>query len=78
MLLESHLGMKRHSEYINGIRLIQHSSAKPIVYGGNWGRIVRDQLTIIVLVLLEFNLVLQKSHILTNLGTNIYSLIYTH
>ena len=38
------------------------STVPPIVNGGDWGSIVRDQKTIIVLVLLVFNFIPQRSH----------------
>ena len=38
------------------------STVPPIVNGGDWGCIVRDLETIIVLVLLAFNFIPQKSH----------------
>ena len=38
------------------------STVPPIVNGGDWGCIVRDLETIIVLVLLSFNLIPQRSH----------------
>ena len=38
------------------------SAVPPIVTAGDWGCIVRDLETIIVLVLLAFNFIPQKSH----------------
>ena len=52
MLLKGHFGIKCHSQYIRCI----------IVNGVYWGCIVRDLETIIVLVLLTFNFIPQRSH----------------
>ena len=60
MLLKSHLGFKCHSQYTKVIRLL--STVLIIVNSGDWGCIVRDLETIIVLVLLAFNFVSQWSH----------------
>ena len=57
-LLKGHLGIKCHSQYNEVIRLLQYSSTN----GVNWGCIVRDLETIIVLVLLTFNFIPQRSH----------------
>ena len=54
LLLKGQLRIKCHSQYIQIVRLLQHSTVK--VNGGDWGCIVRDLDTIIVLVLLAFNL----------------------
>ena len=51
MLLKGHLGIKCHSQTV-----------QPIVNGGDCGCIVRDLETIIVLVLLAFNFIPQRSH----------------
>ena len=53
MLIKGHLGIKCHSQYIKVTRLLQHSSANR--YWGDWGCIVNDLKTIIVLVLHAFN-----------------------
>ena len=60
MLRKSHLGSNvtpkiSRSSY-------SFSTVLPIVNGGVWGCIVRDLETIIVLVLLTFNFIPQKSH----------------
>ena len=60
MLLKGHLGIKCHSQNNKVTRLLQYSSA--IVNGGDWGCIVRDLETIIVLVLLAFSFIPQRSH----------------
>ena len=60
MLLKSHLGIKCHSQYNKVIRLL--STVPPIVNGGDWGCIVRDLETIIVLVLIAYNFIPQRSH----------------
>ena len=60
MFVKSHLGSKCHSEYNKIIRLLQHSP--PIVNADDLGYIVRELETIIVLVLLAFNFILQRSH----------------
>ena len=57
MLLTGYLGIKCHSQY-NSIRLLQHSSANK----GDRGCNVHDLQTIIVLVLLAFNFIPQRSH----------------
>ena len=60
MLLKSNLGIKCHSQYIKVIRLLQHSSNNS--YNGcDWGCITFHLGTIIVLVLLAFSLMIQKS-----------------
>ena len=58
MLLKSHLGIICHSQYIKIIRLLRHS----IVNAGDYGCIVPDMGTIIVLVLPAFNFIPQRSH----------------
>ena len=58
MLLKGQLRIKCHSQYIQIIRLLQHSS----VNGGDWGCIVCDLETIIVLVLLAFYFISRRSH----------------
>ena len=58
--------LKCHSQYNKGIRLLQYSSANS--YGGNWGCIVLDLETIIVLVFLAFNFIPQMSHHLLTLS----------
>ena len=60
MLFKSHPGIKCHSQYIKVIRLL--SIVPPIVNGGDWGCIVRDLETIIVLVLLALNFIPQRLH----------------
>ena len=60
MLLKSHLRIKCHSQYNKVIGLLQHCS--PIVNAGDGGCIVHDLETIIVLVLLAFNFIPQRSH----------------
>ena len=59
MLLKGQLRIKCHSQYIQIIRLLQHRS---IVNGCDWGFSVHDLETIIVLVLLAFNFIPQRSH----------------
>ena len=60
MLLKCHLGRKFHSKYNKVIRLLQCSSSHS--YGGDWECIVCGQETIIILVLLAFNYIPQRSH----------------
>ena len=55
MLLKGQLRIKCHSQYIKIVRLLQHN-------GSGWGCILRDLETIIVLVLLAFNFIPQRSH----------------
>ena len=57
MLLKSHLGIKCHSQYNKIFRILQHSPAN-----SDWGCMVRDLETIIVLVLPAFNFIHQRSH----------------
>ena len=59
MLLNGHLGIKCHSQY-NKVT-DSFSTIPPIVTGGDWGCIVQDLETIIVLVLLSFNFI-PKDH----------------
>ena len=56
MLLNGHLGIKCHSNIID-----KFSTAPQIFNGGDWGCIVLDLETIIVLVLLTFNII-PKDH----------------
>ena len=58
MLLKSHLGIKCHTQFIKVTRFLQHSSTNG--YWGDLGCIVCDLETIIVLVFLAFNLILQR------------------
>ena len=60
MLLKGHLGIRCHSQYNKVIRLLQYSSAN--INLGDWGCILLDLETIIVLVLLAFNFTPQWSH----------------
>ena len=55
MLFNSHLGMKCHSQYNKVID--SFSTVPPMVNGGDWGCIVHELETIIVLVLLAFNII---------------------
>ena len=48
------------------IKVISFSTVPPIVNGGDWGCIVRDLETIVLLVLLAFNLIPKKVSPLTN------------
>ena len=57
---QGHLGIKCHPQYNMIIRLFQHSSANS--YGGDWGCIVHDLDTIIVLVLFAFNFIPLRSY----------------
>ena len=62
--LKCHLGIKCHSQNNKVIRLLQYGP--PIVNGGDWGCIVRDLETIIVLVLIVFNFIRYRAqHLLT-------------
>ena len=62
MLLKSHLGIKCHSQY-NKVE-DPFSTVPSVINGGDWGCIVRDLETIIVLVLLafKFNFIPQRLH----------------
>ena len=55
---ENALRIKCHSQY----KKVSFSTVPPIVNGGDWGCIVRNLETIIVLVLLAFNFIPQRSH----------------
>ena len=61
MLLKGHLGIKCHSEY-NKVVKTDSVQFHQIVNGEDWGCIVRDLETIVVLVLLTFNFIPQRSH----------------
>ena len=50
------------SQNIQVSRLLQHSAANSSSIGGDWGYIVRDLETIIVLVLLAFNFIPHRLH----------------
>ena len=60
MLLKGQLRIKFRSQYIKIDRLF--SIVPSMVNGGGWECIVRDMETIIVLVLLAFNFIPQRSH----------------
>ena len=60
MVLKSHLGIKCHSQYIKVN--YSFSTDPPIVNEGDWECILRDLETIVVLVLLAFNLISQRLH----------------
>ena len=60
LLLKGHLWIKCHSQ--NNKSSDSFSTVPPIVNGGDWGCIVRDFETIIVLVLVAFNFIPQRSH----------------
>ena len=60
MLLKGHLWIKCHSQNNKVIRLL--SIVPPIVNKSNWGCIVQDLETIIVLVLLAFSFIPKRSH----------------
>ena len=61
MLLKGHLGIKYHSQYITR-SFDSFSTVQPIVNGGDWGCSAPDIETIVVLVLLAFNFIPQRSH----------------
>ena len=61
MLLKSHCGIKRDSQYISSLS-DKISTVPPIINMGDWVCIVRDLKTILVLVLLAFNFIPQGSH----------------
>ena len=60
MLLKSQFGIKCHSNITRSSD--SFSTVTPIVNAGDWGCIVRDLETIIVLVLLAFYFISQRSH----------------
>ena len=60
MLLKGHLWIKCHSQ--NNKVISPFTTVPPIANGGDWGCIVRDLETIIVLVLLAFNFIPKMSH----------------
>ena len=60
MLLKGHLGIKCESQYHKVVWFLQYSS--PLVNGGDWGGIMRNRKTIVVLVLLVFNFIPDMSH----------------
>ena len=60
MLLKSYLGIKCHSQYFKVNRAF--STVPPIVNKSNWGCNVHDLGTIIVLVVLTFKFIPQRSH----------------
>ena len=71
MLLKGQLRIKCHSQYIQYITpninilpiiYLSFSTVPPMVNGDDWGCIVRDLETIIVLVLLAFNIIPQRLH----------------
>ena len=61
MLLKSHFVIKCHSQSDSFIIV------PPIVKGGDWECIVRDQETIMIIVLLAFNIIHLRVTLLTNL-----------
>ena len=63
MLLKGHLGIKCHSQYNKVIRLVQYSSANNS--WGDWGCIVRDLETIIVLAYTHCFIPQRSHHSLT-------------
>ena len=63
MLLKGRLGIKCHSQYGNiSMSSDSFSTVPPIVNGSDWGCIARDLETIIILILLAFNFISQRSH----------------
>ena len=60
MLHKSHHIIKCHCQY--KMVIDSFSTVPPIVNAGDWGCILRDLETIIVLVLLSFNFIPQRSH----------------
>ena len=62
MLLKSHLGIKCHSQY-NNLRISDSFiTVPPLVNAGDWVCVVRHLETIIVLVLVAFNFIPERSH----------------
>ena len=70
MLLKGHLGIKSWSSWNPIITRSSDSfsTVLPVANGSDWGCIVRDLETIIVLVLLAFNFIPERSHRAKMLG----------